>query len=64
METNAARAKTDPIERARRAVADRYPDAEIDVKSWRGKPVIVARVGNVVHLVRQRPQSQRRESRK
>jgi len=42
----------DAIERARRAVAERYPGATVEVRNWRGSPVVVAREGNLVRLVR------------
>jgi hypothetical protein len=51
MQTDTAK-RIDPIERARRAMASRYPDAEVSVKAWRGKPVIVARETNVIRLFR------------
>jgi hypothetical protein len=46
--------RIDPTERARRAMASRYPGAEFAVNAWRGKPVVVAREGNLIRLVRHR----------
>jgi hypothetical protein len=41
-----------PVERARRAAARRYPDADVLVRSHRGRPVIVAREGSLIRLIR------------
>jgi hypothetical protein len=45
-------ATTSSLERARQAMAKRHPGAEIVVRSWRGRPVVVAREGNLIRLVR------------
>jgi hypothetical protein len=50
--TPAPKAALDPIERARAAVTQRYPGAEVSVRAWRGRPVLTITQGNLIRIVR------------
>ncbi len=45
-------ASSDPIERAKAHARQMYPEAEVRMRSIRGKPIVLATTENLIRLVR------------